>query len=102
MQEDTERQVTITEYMRVLYRGRWIIVISFLVVMAATIYLTITTEPVYEAVAKLMIEEEGGMSQSLFEVTSYIKREKMINNQVEILKSRTLAEQVIKICPGNS
>lgn len=96
MQEPQERQVTLKDYIRVLYRGRWIIVISFLAVVLSTAYFTFTTEPIYEATAKIMIEEEGGVSGSIFEFTSYMKKETMINNQIEILKSRTLAEKVIK------
>ena len=36
------------------------------------------------------------MGESLFDFTSMMKKETMINNQVEILKSRTLAETVIR------
>ncbi|HNT65848.1 MAG TPA: polysaccharide biosynthesis tyrosine autokinase [bacterium] len=91
-----EPQVTFRDYLRVLYRGRKVILVSFLVVMAATTFFTFTTEPVYEASAKIMVEEQGSMGESLFDFTSMIKKETMINNQVEILKSRTLAEQVIR------
>ena len=91
-----ERQVSIKDYIRVLYKARWVIIISFLLVVISTAYYTFTTEPVYEATAKLMIEEEGGMAQSMFDLTSMMKKETMINNQVEILKSRTLAENVIR------
>lgn len=96
MEEETrEQQVTLSDYMRVLYRGRWIILFSFLIVVAFTAYFTFTTQPVYEASALAMLKEEGRVQQQIFEVSSFMKRETMINNQVEILKSRTLAEDVI-------
>jgi len=91
-----EQQVTLNDYIRVLYRGRWIVFISFLVVVASTAYFTFTAQPVYEASALVMLKEEGGVQQQVFEVSSFMKRETMINNQVEILKSRTLAENVIR------
>ena len=91
-----ERQVTFRDYLRVLYKGRLIILVSFFVVLAATAYFTFTTAPVYEAGAKIMVEEQAGVGESLFDITSMMKKETMINNQVEILKSRTLAEQVIR------
>jgi tyrosine-protein kinase Etk/Wzc len=94
MEELHERQVSFNDYMRVLYRGRWVVVTSFLVVMAITVYLTWTTKPEYEASAKLMIEEKG-MEHELFDIGSFMKKETMINNQVEILNSRSLAETVI-------
>jgi capsular exopolysaccharide synthesis family protein len=91
-----EQQVTFKDYIRVLYRGRWIIAISFLAVMILTVYITFTTQPVYEASAQVLLREEGSMQQQIFEVSSFMKRETMINNQVEILRSRTLAEDVIR------
>ncbi len=95
MQEVKEQQTTLNDYIRVLYRGRWIILVSFVVVVAATLYFTLTAKPVYEASALVLLKEEGKMQQQIFEVSSFMKRETMINNQVEILKSRTLAEGVI-------
>ncbi len=91
-----EQQVTLSDYMRILYRGRWIIVVSFLVVVASTVYFTFTAQPVYEASALVMLKEEGKVQQQIFEITSFMKQETAINNQVEILKSRTLAEEVIR------
>ena len=95
MEEVKEQQVSLSEYIRVLYRGRWIILISFLIVMIATIYFTFTTQPVYEASALVMLKQEGGVQRQIFEVSSFMQKETMINNQVEILKSRSLAENVI-------
>jgi len=95
VEEIKEQQVSLSEYIRVLYRGRWIILISFLIVMISTVYFTFTTQPVYEASGLVMLKQEGGVQSQIFEVSSFMKRETMINNQVEILKSRTLAEDVI-------
>ncbi len=96
MEEDMrDQQVTLSDYMRVLYRGRWIIIVSFLVVVASTVYFTFTAQPVYEASALVMLKEEGKVQKQIFEITSFMKQETAINNQVEILKSRTLAEDVI-------
>jgi tyrosine-protein kinase Etk/Wzc len=96
MEELHERQTSFNDYLRIFYRGRWIIVTTFLVVMAITAYVTFTATPEYEAAAKIMIEEEGGMEQSIFDIGGFIKKETMVNNQVEILKSQTLAETVVK------
>ncbi len=91
-----ESQVTLRDYLRVLYRGRFIIMISFIVIVAITLWITFNTEPVYQATAKIMVEEQPGMGESLFDVTGMMKKETMINNQVEILSSRTLAENVVR------
>ena len=94
-EELVEQPVTLNDYLRILYRGRWIILISFLIVFTTTAYYTFTEQPVYEASALVMIKEEGGVQRKIFEGSSYIERETSINNQVEILRSRTLAEDVI-------
>jgi len=91
-----EQQVSLQDYIAIIYRGRWIIIAAFLAVMISTIYFTFTAQPVYEASATVLIKEEGSMQQQIFDVGSFMKKETMINNQVEILKSRTLAEMVIK------
>jgi len=91
-----EQQVSLQDYVAIIYRGRWIILAAFLAVMISTIYFTFTAQPVYEASATVMIKEEGSVQQQIFDVGSFMKQETMINNQVEILKSRTLAEMVIK------
>jgi capsular exopolysaccharide synthesis family protein len=96
MEELHERQVSFNDYLRIFYRGRWVILTTFLLVMGLTVYITFTATPEYEAAAKLMIEDKGGMQQSLFDISSFMKKETMVNNQVEILRSRTLAEIVIK------
>ena len=96
MEDVRERQVSLQDYVRILYNGRWVILTCFAVIMAITVFITFTTDPVYEASAKLMVEEKGGMEQTLFDIGGFMKKETMINNQVEILKSRSLAETVIQ------
>jgi len=91
-----ESQVSLQDYMRILYRGRWIIALSFIVVLTATIIFTLTTPPTYEATSSILIESNGGMERSLFDLSSLGNQSTLIANQTEILKSRTLAEQVIK------
>ena len=94
MEELNERQVSFNDYLRIFYRGRWVIATSFLLVMAITGYITFTTKPEYEASAKLMIEDKG-VEHTLFDIGGFMNKETMINNQVEILNSRSLAETVI-------
>ena len=95
MAEPEERQVTLYDYLRVLYRGRWIIILAFAIIAAAALILSFLISPIYEAKTTIMIEQDGGMQQSLFGVSGFMERETEINNQVEILKSRTLAEEVL-------
>ncbi|MCH7755644.1 polysaccharide biosynthesis tyrosine autokinase [candidate division KSB1 bacterium] len=90
------RNITIHDYLAIFYRSRWLIVVVFLATMLGVTYYTFTTPPTYEASTTLMIVEKQGMGQSLFDVTGFSQQRTLINNQVEILKSRFLAQEVIR------
>ena len=94
--QQEEQQVNIQDYLRIVYRGRWIILASFLVVLLITAYITFTSKPVYESTAKIMIESQGSMERTLFDVNYLGNQSTLITNQVEILKSRMLAENVVR------
>ena len=90
-----EKPVRLTDYLRVLYGGKWIIIFSFIIVVAATAYFTFTTPPVYQAECSVIVDQKGGIESTLFDVTPFGKQMTTVNNQVEILKSRRLAELVV-------
>jgi tyrosine-protein kinase Etk/Wzc len=90
-----ERSVALNDYLRVFYRGRWIIALAFFSTVIAALIFSFAISPVYEAKTTLMIEKDGGMQRSLFGVSGFMERETEINNQVEIIKSRTLAEEIV-------
>ncbi len=94
--QEQEQQVTVNDYLRILYRGRWVIVLSFLVVFLATVIFTFTTDPVYEASSTVIIESSGAMAQSFFDLNYFGNQNTLVSNQMEILKSRTLSERVVK------
>ncbi|HDQ45914.1 MAG TPA: polysaccharide biosynthesis tyrosine autokinase [bacterium] len=91
-----EQQLTLQDYLAILGRGKWLIMLSFLAVMAATVYVTFTTPPTYEASALIMLKQDGGVQSRILDIPGYLKRDTMINNHVEILKSRSLAREVIR------
>ena len=90
------QRFTIHDYLALLYRGRWWIAAIFTVTMAGVSYYTFTTPPVYQASTTIMVDEKQGVGQTLFDVTGFSQQRTLINNQVEILKSRRLAEAVIR------
>lgn len=96
MKDEREGSVNLNEYLRIILRGRWIILLSFLLVLGTTTYFTYKMEPVYQAVTTVMIEDKGRMEQSVFGFSGFINAQTMIANQVEVIKSRTLAERVIR------
>ncbi len=96
MTEQHESTVKLNEYFRIILRGRWIILLSFLVVLGTTTYFTYKMEPVYQASTTIMIEDKGRLEQSVFGFSGLLNSQTMITNQVEVIKSRTLAERVIR------
>ncbi len=94
--EQEEQQVSLEDYLRIIYRSRWLILASFLVVLVATVIFTFTTPPVYQATAKIMVESKGSMERALFDLNYLGNQSTLVTNQVEILKSRRLAEEVVR------
>jgi tyrosine-protein kinase Etk/Wzc len=95
-EDEFESQVSIQDYIRILYRGRWIIVISFIVVMLITLYYTYTATPVYEAMTTVIIKSDGSMERQIFNMNAFGGQTTLITNQMEILKSRRIAQRVVK------
>ena len=94
--DEREDQVTLQDYLHILYRGRWIIVLSFLAVVISTLYFTMRAIPIYEATATILTDTgRNRTGLDIFPLTGIGSREATINNQVEILKSRTLAQGVV-------
>ncbi len=91
-----QKEVSFQDYLIILKRRRWIVLSAFLIILLSSGIFSFTTQPIYESSTTLMIEEDGGMKKELFEISSYMKQETMIKNQVEIIKSRTLAESVLQ------
>ena len=91
-----EEQVSLQDYLRILYRGRWIIAIAFLVVMLITVFITFTADKVYEATGTIIVESQGSMERTIFDMGYMANQTTLITNQVEILKSRRLAEKVVR------
>lgn len=94
--ENEEQPLHLTDYIRIIYRGRWLIILSFLTVFAATVIYTFTADPVYEASSVLLIETNDSMDRALFNLTTLGTQANVLNNQIEILKSRNVAERVVR------
>ena len=87
---------TLQNYLAILLRRRWLIISCFVLISAGTALITFTAAPVYESSTKIMLDEERGIQKEVFEISSLVKQETMLKNQVEILRSRSLAEKVLE------
>jgi capsular exopolysaccharide synthesis family protein len=91
-----EKHVTLNDYLRILIRRKWVIILAFLCFTGSATAFSFLMTPVYQACTTIMIEKEGGMEDRIFTVSAMMRSESKIRNQVEIIRSRTLAEEVVK------
>ena len=99
MLQDREDQHTLEDYWKVVWRRKWLVGLFVLITTLATVGVSFLMTPIYEASATLHLKEQkpsllGGDFLGSG-VTGLSTREE-INTQVEILKSRSVLEKVIK------
>jgi capsular exopolysaccharide synthesis family protein len=85
-----------SEYFRILFRGRWIIVLSFLAVVAATTFLTYRMRPAYVATASVLILDQDVKDINLLNTGNYPIQKSRNLNEIELLRSRRIAEDVLR------
>jgi len=92
-QSGVPRESHFHEYLSIILRGKWIILASLFLVTAATAIFTLKTKPVYEAASLVLINMKGNQGQLPFLDFTGSGNNK-ITNELEILKSRSMAEAV--------
>lgn len=90
-----ERELTLQDYLRIIYRSRWLIVICFLIVLALTVYITFTAHPQYQASTLILLTNRTG-SAALFQNPIFANDMMRVNNEIEVLKSTSLARRVVQ------
>lgn len=87
------------EYLQVMLRGKWMILIWFMASLLVAVLHNFTADRVYEATAKVLVDTRGpqasvgefGIRDAGASTSWYY-----INNELEIMKSRSLAETAAK------
>ena len=91
-----EDGIDVKEIWRLLRSYRKSIAIIFAFVLAITIYLTLTTQPVYQAITVAMIKESGADAGSLiFDFRSASSKQRL-QNEIEILDSYYFQNLVVQ------
>jgi capsular exopolysaccharide synthesis family protein len=95
VQEDEKH---LTDYLRVLYKRRWVAIPMFLVILVIGVINTYRTTPVYEAHAQILIEKDtprvGGFNE-LFAQQDGWYNDEFYQTQYRILQSRSLARKAV-------
>ena len=100
-QEDGPR---LRDYLNVIIRQRWFILLIFVTTVAGAICVFFLVTPTYEATATLRIRSEGqGTLEFLSSTTSGffidtlgMGKRREFDTEIELLKSRVLAEEVVR------
>jgi capsular exopolysaccharide synthesis family protein len=91
-----EDELDLKEIWRIIRTHRISIGIIFVIVIALTIYITLTTRPVYEASTTLMIKESGSDPSSFVFDFGANRSMQRLQNEIELLKSFNLHDQVVQ------
>jgi len=97
MEEHTEKQIDLRQYLGVMIKRRWVIITIFTVLVLTVAVNTFTAVPIYQATARIVIEKENPNLVSIQEVmavdstgTDYYQ------TQYKIIESRAVAREVIR------
>ena len=96
---DFGKGVDIKSYLHIIYHRRYILILVMVAIMVGDIAYTFFQKPIYKATALVLIEKtKTGAKQSVKEeaVTSDMSDIQYYMTQYEILKSRSLADRVVK------
>ncbi|MHB8772556.1 MAG: GumC family protein [Syntrophales bacterium] len=95
--EIMDRQVNLTDYLRVVRKHRWTIATVFTVVFISVLIFTFTATPIYRATARVIIEKDDPKVVSIQEVMSVDSSGlDYYQTQYKIIESRGVAREVIK------
>jgi capsular exopolysaccharide synthesis family protein len=85
---------TFQEYLAIMLRGKWIILITFVVVMIGTILFTKLSDPVYQSTCKVLLNPAELRSSLFLESQRSDGVKNIVQNELAILNSRALADSV--------
>lgn len=89
---------TLQDYIDIILRRIWIVAAIFVVAMLITVVYVFTRTPLYTSVATIELEEKGSKTRdkdSVYGAAEYDQFKGYLSTQVEILKSRSLAEGLV-------
>jgi len=97
MDEYREEQIDLRDYLRVLMKRRWIIIVFFTVVVLTVAVHTFTATPIFQATARIVIEKENPNLVSIQEVMAVdATGSDYYQTQYKIIESRNVAREVIR------
>ncbi len=96
LEKPKKTSINFSELIYPIFKNWIIVLIAFISVVTTVIILNLTSSPVYEASATIMINGNGNLSSQMFTSSEIFMKRYLVKNQVAILKSRHLASVVIQ------
>ncbi|ACF14971.1 capsular exopolysaccharide family [Chloroherpeton thalassium ATCC 35110] len=90
--EEEDISVLIFNYLRALSRGKWVILITFVATVLISVIYSFRQKDIYEGITSVLVRDNTRQSSVI--VNFSVTDRRNLANEIEILKSRTLAEQV--------
>jgi capsular exopolysaccharide synthesis family protein len=91
-----EDEIDIKEIWRIIRSYRKSSALIFVLIVSLTIYVTITSRPIYQATTVVMIKESGSDPSSFVFDFGINNSKQRLQNDIEILKSYNLHDQVVQ------
>src|SRR5258708_37194388 len=96
-QPATGREVHLLDYVRVLYKRRWLAGTAFVIVVVGVGVNTLTTTPIYQARTEILIEKENTNVVTFKQAIDQNQTaDDYYQTQYKILQSRALARKTIE------
>ncbi|WP_025761921.1 GumC family protein [Dyadobacter tibetensis] len=99
--EEEEQEFDLQQYIRRYFRYWYLFPIFVAITLTAAFFYLQITQPVYSTKTSMLIKDEkkgisGAQGDILSELSNQFGGNKLVENEIEILKSQNLTEQVIK------
>jgi succinoglycan biosynthesis transport protein ExoP len=86
----------LSDFTSILARNWLLVALVFMSFASTVAVFTFTAQPKYEASATLSIQEDTSWNDRIFDIKTESQQKNLIKNQVTILESRTLTNNVVK------
>jgi exopolysaccharide transport family protein len=97
MNETTDEQIHLRDYLRVILKHRWTVITVFSVIVITVAIHAFTATPIYEASTRLVIEKENPKVVSIQEVMAVdASGTDYYQTQYKIIESRAVAREVLR------
>lgn len=94
--DEDHGDVHLRDYVRILYKRRWLMASAFLTVMVAVALYTFTATPLYEARTRLLIDSDPNIVSFEGVVDQEQAQPDYYTTQINLLRSRLLARRTIE------